>query len=198
MAERLRELEIEESIYPFQVKQSRTIRKNIYGIDSESTAPEELIQRSHAASIHWHFFIGAIDELPAWIFQPPVLQQEDIPSPYHTPPPPPHGDLYPSYSKRQWYADNLIIPYQSRRGRLRELFSWNKMLKNSRMDVTLACEAYVSGLAFVTADKKIEGDFGFALRKFGVTGGDVEKQSICFGSEYDGTARGRCYLTPGK
>ena len=37
------------------------------------------------------------------------------------------------------------------------------------MDVSLACEGHVKGLAFVTADKKVQKDFGYGLKAQGVT-----------------------------
>ncbi|KAF3925445.1 hypothetical protein ABW21_db0203424 [Orbilia brochopaga] len=46
---------------------------------------------------------------------------------------------------------------------LQKGFSWKKMLGRSRLDVALACEGHRKGLAFVTADQKVEGDFGDAL-----------------------------------
>ncbi|KAJ6261710.1 hypothetical protein Dda_2508 [Drechslerella dactyloides] len=42
-------------------------------------------------------------------------------------------------------------------------FPWEKMLGRSRVDVALACEGHLKGLAFLTADQNVEGDFGDGL-----------------------------------
>ncbi|KAF3231503.1 hypothetical protein TWF192_000945 [Orbilia oligospora] len=49
------------------------------------------------------------------------------------------------------------------------LGDWGGILKSSRDDVILACEAHKHGLAFLTADKKMYKQFGFALNKNGIT-----------------------------
>ncbi|KAK6340078.1 hypothetical protein TWF730_001851 [Orbilia blumenaviensis] len=47
-------------------------------------------------------------------------------------------------------------------------FSWEKVLGRSRVDVALACESHINGLAFVTGDKKVAGDFAHGLETQGI------------------------------
>ncbi|KAF3316853.1 hypothetical protein TWF173_000856, partial [Orbilia oligospora] len=78
MVQRLKETAIEESSFTFQSGHSQVTRESYYGVDAESMGPGAVVENSRIASMYWHFFIGAVSDLPDWIFQPPVLQHEMI------------------------------------------------------------------------------------------------------------------------
>ncbi|KAK6334561.1 hypothetical protein TWF730_003775 [Orbilia blumenaviensis] len=78
MVQRLKETAIEESSFAFQTGHGQNTRDHCYGVDAESMGPGEIVENSRIASMYWHFFIGAITDLPDWVFKPPVLQHEMI------------------------------------------------------------------------------------------------------------------------